>query len=102
MRLRRTLNREPSQLSGAELVAEFAERFAGRRGHDFGVDLHRDGDLAVPQDLYGHARVDIKAAQRAARAAGPGRLARAPARPASGARPAGAKGTGPQKPWSAV
>ena len=46
-------------VSGAELVAELAERFACRRGHDLGVNLHRDGDLAVPQDLHGHARVDV-------------------------------------------
>jgi hypothetical protein len=30
---------------------------------------HRDGDLAVPQDLHGQARVDIKAPRGAARAA---------------------------------
>jgi hypothetical protein len=50
--------------SGAELVAELEERLACRRGHDFGVDLHRDGDLAVPQDLYGHARVNVQGGQQ--------------------------------------
>ena len=33
----------------------------GSRGC-LGVDLHRDGALAVPQDLHGHAWVDVAAA----------------------------------------
>jgi hypothetical protein len=60
--------------SGAELVAELEERLACRRGHDFGVDLHRDGDLAVPQDLYGHARVNVQAASSDPGAESVGRL----------------------------
>ena len=35
----------------------------GSRGY-LGVDLHSDGDLAVPQDLHGHARVDIESRQQ--------------------------------------
>jgi hypothetical protein len=88
--------------SGAELVAEHAECVACRRGHDLGVDLYRDGDLAVPQDLHSYAA--SRRPRWAGRAASSGRLGRAPAaapaRPASGARLAGAKGkdTGPLKP----
>jgi hypothetical protein len=50
--------------SGAELVAELAQRFVCRRGHESGLDLHRDGELAVPQDVHGHARVDVEGGQR--------------------------------------
>jgi hypothetical protein len=44
--------------------AELLERVAGGSRGDLGVDLHRDGDLAVPQDLHGHARVDIESHQQ--------------------------------------
>jgi hypothetical protein len=47
-------------VSGSEPLTEFRQRFAGRGRDDLGVDLHRDGDLAVPQDLHGDTRVDIQ------------------------------------------
>jgi hypothetical protein len=33
---------------------------SSRSRHDLGVDLHRDGDLDVPQDLRGNAQVDVE------------------------------------------
>jgi len=51
-----------------EPLPELPERVAGSsRGH-FGVDLHRDGDLAGPQDLHGDPWVNVKGGQQ--RAAG--------------------------------
>ena len=43
-----------------EQLAEFAERLAGGRGRYLGVDLHGDGDLAVPQDLHGNTWMDFE------------------------------------------
>jgi hypothetical protein len=36
------------------------ERLAGGRGRYLGVDLHGDGDLAVPQDLHGNTWMDFE------------------------------------------
>jgi hypothetical protein len=42
-------------------VSQSAQRVPCARIGRFGVDLHRDADLAVPrQDLHGDARVDVK------------------------------------------
>ena len=46
--------------SCTEPLAQLLERVASGSGGHFGVDLHGDGDLAVPQDLHGHARMDVK------------------------------------------
>ena len=55
-----------------EPLAELLERLAGGGRGDLGVDLHRDGDLAVPQDLHREARVHVeRGQQRAACLAGP-------------------------------
>jgi hypothetical protein len=48
----------------AQPLAEPAERVSGSGRGNLGVDLHRDRDLAVPQDLYRHARVDIEGGQQ--------------------------------------
>jgi hypothetical protein len=36
----------------------------GGNGGSFGVDLHRDGDLAVPQDAHGDSRMDVERGQQ--------------------------------------
>jgi hypothetical protein len=51
-------------VSGSEPLTEFRWRLAGRGRDDLGVDLHRDGDLAVPQDLHGDTRMDIECCQQ--------------------------------------
>ena len=57
--------------SRTELVTESPQRIPGGRRHDFGLDLHRDGDLAVSQDLHGPVRVHVQGGQqRPARLAG--------------------------------
>jgi len=40
-------------------LAELLERVPGGSGGDLGVDLHRDRDLAVPQDLHSYTRVHV-------------------------------------------
>jgi len=44
----------------SELVDEAFERFLGRRRGHLAVDVHRHGDLAVPQDCHRHPRVDVQ------------------------------------------
>ena len=51
----------------------------GSRGY-LGVDLHRDGALAVPQDLHGYAWVDVAGCRH-----GPARLPALSCRPTPGA-----------------
>jgi hypothetical protein len=58
--------------SCAKPLSELLERSAGGGRRYLGVDLHRDGDLAVPQDLHRHARMHLKCRQqRPARPARP-------------------------------
>ena len=45
-------------------LPEFPERFEGGGRRDLSVDLHRDGDLAVPQDLHGNTRMHIERCQQ--------------------------------------
>jgi hypothetical protein len=47
-----------------EPAAELAERVPGGFGRCLGVDLHRDGDLAVSQNAHGHAGVDVEGGQQ--------------------------------------
>ena len=43
-------------------MSELAERFAGGGRGYLCLDLHRDGDLTVPQDLHSVARVYVQSA----------------------------------------
>lgn len=45
-------------------MSELAERFAGGGRGYLCLDLHRDGDLTVPQDLHGDARVYVRSCQQ--------------------------------------
>ena len=58
-------NTEVHQRSlAAQPLTELLERIAsGGRGY-LGVDRHRDGDLAVPQDLHRHARMHVERRQQ--------------------------------------
>jgi hypothetical protein len=47
--------------SFAKPPAELPECAAGGSRGNLGVDLHRDGDLAVPKDLHGHPGMHVKA-----------------------------------------
>jgi len=47
-----------------QAVPELVQRVAGQLGRDVRVDLHRHRDLAVPEDLHGHARVDVQGGQQ--------------------------------------
>ena len=48
----------------AEPLAEFLQRVAGGSRGNLGADLHRDGDLAVPQDLHGYTRMYVQRCQQ--------------------------------------
>lgn len=48
----------------SEPVAELAERVTSGIRRGLGVDLHRDGDLAMPQDAHRHTRVDVERGQQ--------------------------------------
>src|SRR6478609_536136 len=52
------------QQRSCEPVAELAERVTGGVRRGFGVGLHRDGDLAVPQDAHGYTRVHVERGQQ--------------------------------------
>jgi hypothetical protein len=45
---------------GTQGIAEPLEHGECRLVGHHGVDLHRDGDLAVSQDLHGHTRVHVE------------------------------------------
>ena len=47
-----------------EPLTELLKRLAGGRRGNLGIDLHRDGDLAVPQDLHREARVHVERGQQ--------------------------------------
>jgi hypothetical protein len=47
-------------------LSELLERLAGGSRGDLGVDLHRDGDLAMPQDLHREARMHVERSQQRA------------------------------------
>ena len=51
-----------------EPVAELTQRVTGGIGRYLGVDLHGDGDLAVPKDVQGRTRTQVERTQQ--RAAG--------------------------------
>jgi hypothetical protein len=46
------------------MLSQAAQRVTGAGTGDLGVDLHRDGNLAVPQDLYSDARVCIERSEQ--------------------------------------
>jgi len=45
-------------------LAELLERVPGGGGGDLGVDLHRDSNLAVSQDLHSYARVHVQGSKQ--------------------------------------
>ena len=49
-----------TQYLRAKPSCKLPERSAGRSRGYLGVDLHRDRDLAVPEDLHRHARMHLK------------------------------------------
>ena len=53
-----------SNVLAAQPLAELVERITGGGRGYLGVDLHRDGDLAVPTDLHRHARVHVQSSQQ--------------------------------------
>ncbi len=52
--------REYSNVLAAKPLAKPLERVPGGGRGDLGVDLHRHGDLAVPQDLHGYTWVYVQ------------------------------------------
>lgn len=56
----------------AEFVAESLECLARGHRRGFGVDLHRDGNAAVPENLHRYSRVYVECGEQR-----PARLARA-------------------------
>lgn len=57
--------------SAAEGVAKTFECFPRRLRRDLRVDLHRDGEPGVPENLHGDSRMDVQVGQeRGAGAAG--------------------------------
>ena len=63
------INEIGSQIEGALGSVQgtrnvFAERVTGGIRRRFGVDLHRDSDLAVSQDAHSDTRVDVKGGQQ--------------------------------------
>src|SRR5579862_7707341 len=53
-----------SNALAAQPLPELLERIAGGRRGDLGVDHHRDGDLAMPQDLHRYARMYVESSQQ--------------------------------------
>ena len=53
-----------SNVLAAQPLAELLERITGVGRGYLGVDLHRDGDLAVPQDLHRYARMHVESGQQ--------------------------------------
>jgi len=47
-----------------KLATKSLEGLPGHFGRDLGVDLHRDADPAVPQDLHGDARMHVERGQK--------------------------------------
>src|SRR5215475_2790047 len=58
-------------------LSELPKRLTSGGWRDLGVDLHRDGDLAMPQDLHGNPRMHVERSQQGA-AGLPGAVARDP------------------------
>ena len=52
------------QLAVPELVAQALERRAGHFVGYLGVDLHRDGDLGVPEDCHRYAWMHVEGGQQ--------------------------------------
>ena len=48
----------------AQPLPQFVQSFASSSRGNFGVDLHRDGDLAVSKDLHGHTRMHLQRRQQ--------------------------------------
>jgi hypothetical protein len=47
-----------------QLLAQLAKRFAGGLGRCLCIDLHRDGNLAMPQDAHRHTGMDVEGSQQ--------------------------------------
>jgi hypothetical protein len=47
-----------------EALAQALQRLLGGLGRDLAVNVHRDRDLAVPQDLHCDPRVDVESHQQ--------------------------------------
>ena len=60
------LVQQSRQKSVTQPLAKLAERVAGRGRRHLGIDLHRDRNLAVPQDLHGHAGMHVQGGQQRA------------------------------------
>jgi hypothetical protein len=58
-----------SNAASCRATAELLESVAGSGRGNLGADLHRDGDLAVSQDLHGYTRVHVQGGRK-----GPARL----------------------------